>query len=190
MVKKNLLEQLSFFIQDYKRQTGSKKLRMFYLWLSRASVGIMLYRIERMMFLWFGNVWKVIRVLFLPILFPLYAYSNLEISYTADIGPGISVLHPSMGVVISGFATIGKNLTLTGGNVIGGKLEVRNGGGKFMIGDNVNLGANAVILGPVVLGDKITIGALAMVNKDFESDCTLVGVPANNIMNKGNRCQK
>lgn len=122
------LEQIGFLIKDYRRQTGSKKLRMFYLWLSRASIGIMLYRVERMMFLLFGNVWKVMRILFLPILFPLYAYSNLEISYDADIGPGIIVLHPSMGVVISGFTTIGKNITLTGGNVIGGRPEVRNGG--------------------------------------------------------------
>jgi len=122
------LEQIGFLIEDYRRLTGSKKLRMFYLWLSRASVGIMLYRVERMMFLLLGNAWKMIRILFLPILFPLYAYSNLEISYTADIGPGISVLHSSMGVVISGFVTIGKNFTLTGGNVIGGRPEVRNGG--------------------------------------------------------------
>jgi len=50
-----------------------------------------------------------------------------------------------------------------------------------MLGDNVNLGANAVILGPVVLGDNITIGALAMVNRDFDSDCTLVGIPAKQI---------
>lgn len=50
-----------------------------------------------------------------------------------------------------------------------------------MIGNNVNLGANAVILGPVILGDNVTIGALALVNKDFESDCTLVGVPAKQI---------
>lgn len=174
-------EQIGFLIKDYQRQTGSKKLRMFYLWLSRASIGIMLYRVERMMFLLFSNVWKVIRILFLPILFPLYAYSNLEISYKADIGPGISVLHPSMGVVVSSFVTIGKNLTLTGGNVIGGRSEVRNGEAKFMLGDNVNLGANAVILGPVVLGNNITIGALALVNKDFESGCTLVGVPAKQI---------
>jgi len=50
-----------------------------------------------------------------------------------------------------------------------------------MIGDNVNLGANAVILGPVVLGDNINIGALAMVNKSFGSDCTLVGIPVKMI---------
>jgi len=174
-------KQIGFFVKDYRRQTGSKKLRMFYLWMSRTSVGILLYRLERMMFLLFGNTWKIMRIFFLPILFPLYAYSNLEISYQADIGPGISVLHSSMGVVISSFATIGKNLTLTGGNVIGGRQKVRNGGAKFMIGDNVNLGANAVILGPVVLGDNITIGASAMVHKSFKSDCTLVGVPAKKV---------
>jgi len=50
-----------------------------------------------------------------------------------------------------------------------------------MLDDNVNLGANAVILGPIVLGDNITIGALALVNKDFKSGCTLVGVPVKQI---------
>ncbi|HIE39355.1 MAG TPA: hypothetical protein EYP77_09865 [Anaerolineae bacterium] len=54
-------------------------------------------------------------------------------------------------------------------------------GGVFMIGDNVNIGANAVILGPIILGDNITIGASAMVNKSFRSACTIVGVPAKMI---------
>jgi len=173
-------EQLLFLCQDYKRQTGSKKLRMIYLWMGRASVGIFIYRIERMMYLFLGENWKMIRLFFLPFIYPLSAYSNLEISYKADIGPGITVLHASMGVVISAFAKIGKNLTLTGGNVIGGKKEVREGK-KFVIGDNLNMGANAVILGPVVLGDNIIIGAMTLVNKNFDSNCILVGVPAKKI---------
>lgn len=176
------LQQINFFIKDYKRLTGSKKLRMFYLWLTRASVGIFLYRFERMFYLLLGKYYQFLRILFLPFLLPLQAYSNLDINYHSNIGPGIIVLHPSMGIVISAFATIAANITLTGGNVIGGRPEVRSE--KFMIGNNVNLGANAVILGPVVLGDNITIGALAMVNKDFQSNCTLVGVPAKMIKNK------
>ncbi|HIE39356.1 MAG TPA: hypothetical protein EYP77_09870 [Anaerolineae bacterium] len=131
MTKHKPFEQIGFFVKDYRRQAGSKKLRMLYLWMSRTSVGILFYRIERMMFLLLGNRWKIIRIPLLPVLFPLYAYSNLEIAYSADIGPGISVLHASMGVTISSFATIGKNLTLTGGNVIGGRPEVRHGGGIY-----------------------------------------------------------
>ncbi len=173
-------QQINYFIKDYQRLAGSQKLRMLYLWLSRASVGILLYRLERMMFLLFGNTWKIIRIAFLPFFLPLYAYSNLEISYLADIGPGITVLHPSLGVVVSSFVTIGKNLTLTGGNIIGGKKEVRKGK-RFIIGDNANFGANAVILGPVTLGNNIIIGAMAMVNKNFESNSMIAGVPAKKI---------
>lgn len=183
MKRANAFNQLVFLLEDYRRQAGSKKLRMIYLWIGRASIGIFLYRMERLMYLLFGNLWKVVRIIFLPLLYPLYAYSNLDISYQSDIGPGITVLHPSMGVVISAHATIGKNLTLTGGNVIGAKPEVKNGGG-FMLGDNLNLGANSVVLGPVILGNNITIGASAMVNKSFKSNCTLVGVPATKVTKK------
>ena len=52
-----------------------------------------------------------------------------------------------------------------------------------MLGDNVNLGVNVVILRYVVFGNNITIGVLAMVNRDFDSDCMLMGVLARNIGN-------
>lgn len=178
--KQNPLEQFIFLYKDYKRQCGVKKLKMLYLWMTRASVGVILYRIERVMFLIFGNTWKILRILLLPILYPLYAYSNLEIPYNANIGPGISVLHPAAGVVISAHAVIGENLTLTGGNIIGGKPNVITE--KFILGNNVNLGANAVIIGPVILGNNIIIGASSMVNKDFSSDSILVGVPAKKLI--------
>jgi len=173
-------EQMAHFVEDYKRQVGPKSLRMFHVWMTQAMVGILLYRLERMMFLCIGSAWRYLRFFFLPFLYPLYAYSNLDVSYHADIGPGINVLHPAMGVVISGFARIGGNLTLTGGNVIGGRPEVRDDQ-PFSIGSNVSLGANSVVLGPVILGDNITIGAGAMVNKSFESDCILVGSPARKL---------
>jgi len=173
-------EQLSFLRQDYIKTSGSKKLRMFYIWLNRGVIGIALYRLERMMFLLLGKFWKIFRILFIPFLYPLYAYSNCEISYAAKIGPGIKILHLSMGVVISGFVTIGLNMTLTGGNVIGGKPAVRSNK-EFKIGDNLNMGANSVILGPISLGNNVIVGANALVNKSFQMDTVLVGVPAQPI---------
>lgn len=149
---------------------------MLYLWMTRASVGVALYRFERSMFLLVGRIWPVARILLFPIIQPLYAYANVDINYRADIGPGIVILHPAVGIVISGHAVIGSNLILTGGNVVGGRPGV--GSSAFVIGDNCNLGANAEVLGPLVLGNNVTIGASAMVNKSFGSDCTLVGVPA------------
>lgn len=51
----------------------------------------------------------------------------------------------------------------------------------FIIGDNVQMGAQSVILGPVCLGHNLVIGALSLVNSDFENDKVLVGIPAREL---------
>lgn len=47
-----------------------------------------------------------------------------------------------------------------------------------MIGKNVFIGARAIILGGVSIGDNAKIGAGAVVLNDIPADCTAVGVPA------------
>lgn len=104
-------------------------------------------------------------------------YSNLDIHYKADIKGGLLILHPAVGVVISGQAVIGENLTLTGGNIIGAKKNCE--AGSFKIGDNCSFGANATLIGPLIIGNNIQIGASACVVKSFKQDnLMLVGVPA------------
>ncbi len=170
-------QQFLYFTQDVKRILGKKKFRILYIWMSRSFAGVILYRIERSLFLTFGRFYEITRILFLPIIYLLQAYSNMDIHYKANVKGGISVLHPAMGIVISGKSIIGSNLTLTGGNVIG--INKKTAIGDFIIGNNCNLGANAVVLGPIKLADNISIGALACVTKDFaESDVILTGVPA------------
>lgn len=118
----------------------------------------------------------------LPLLNLFYAYGNCEINYHADVGPGISILHSSLGNVVSGSSIIGSNLSLTGGNVIGIRGDAA--GAKIIIGHNCQLGANAVIIGPVILGNDVIIGASACVVKNATDDAILVGVPAKNIAQK------
>ena len=91
------------------------------------------------------------------------------------------ILHPSVGCVISGQSIIGENLTLTGGNIIG--LKKIKGKEEFRIGNNCSLGANATIIGPLILGNNIKIGASACVVRSCVNDnSTLVGVPAYEII--------
>lgn len=162
---------------------GRNKLRLVHLWLSRSFWGIFLYRLERSFYLIFKNSYGVIRLPLIPIFNLIQAYSNLDIHYKADIKGGLLILHPSVGVVISGQSIIGKNLTLTGGNVICATRKC--GKGEFVIGDNCTLGANATIIGPVVLGNNISVGASACVVKDCPVDhTTLVGVPARPLSRK------
>ncbi len=176
MLKYNAVTQLIFFYKDFIRMLGKNKFRIIYIFITRSFAGVFLYRVERGMFLLMGKSYSYLRLLFLPIILLIQAYSNIDIHYKASIKGGLLILHPSVGCVISAKASIGSNLTITGGNVIGSNKKKR---GDFIIGDNCTLGANAVIIGPLELKDNIRIGASCCVTKSFEeSNCNLVGVPA------------
>jgi serine acetyltransferase len=128
------------------------------------------------LFLLIGKNYRVFRVLLSPFFYLAQAYSNVDIHYESDIGPGLLILHPSAGIVISGKARLGQNATLTGGNIIGESKKVNSG---FIIGDNCYFGANACVIGPLILGNNINIGACACVVKSISGDnLTLVGVTA------------
>lgn len=114
-----MIEQLKFFISDYRRAAGRNKMRMLFIWMSWGIIGIFLYRLERGLFLLMGSGYKYFRLLFLPLLNIIQSLSRLDIPYTTDIGPGMVVLHPVMGITINGSSKIGCNLILTGGNILG-----------------------------------------------------------------------
>ena len=171
------MTQLKCFFADTQRFLGRKKWRIVVMLFYIPYWAVLWYRLERSLFLIFGSTYAVVRLPLTPIAYLLQSLSNLDLHYKADIGPGLLVLHPAVGVVVSGQAKIGKNLTLTGGNVIGATGHGPQG--SYVIGDNCELGANAVIIGPLTLGNDIKVGACACVVKSFEGDgLTLLGVPA------------
>jgi len=171
------MTQISFFFQDVKRMLGKHKIRILHIWLSRSFAGIFLYRLERSLYILLGGLYGYLRIPFMPIITIIQAYSNIDIHYKSNIKGGLSILHPSVGCVISGKAKIGQNLTITGGNVIGVSKKCQDN--DFLIGDNCTLGANATIIGPLKLGNNINIGAAACVVKDcVVHNSILLGVPA------------
>jgi serine acetyltransferase len=176
-------DQFLFFLQDISRMIGNKKHRILLVFFTRSFWGLFLYRTERSGYLLFGKYYPIVRIPFIPLFVVLQSFSNIEIHYKAAVKGGILILHPSVGVVISGRAIIGKQLTLTGGNIIGINANTKNK--NFIIGDNCNLGANATIVGPLVLGNSATIGASSCVVKSFDNEhVVLGGVPAALIGNK------
>lgn len=177
------MSQFRYFIQDVKRMLGKHSIRILHIWMSRAFLGVLFYRMERSGYLLLGSYYSYIRIIFIPLLQLIQAFSNVDIHYKANIGGGILILHPSVGCVISGHSVIGTNLTLTGGNVIGFQKKRENK--EFIIGTNCSLGANATIIGPLCLGNNVTVGASACVVHSFEADgIVLTGVPANTIKSK------
>ena len=168
---------------DIQRILGKKKYRILYIWMSRSFCGLLLYRLERGLFLLFGKTYPIIRIPFSPILLLLQAYSNMDIHYKASIKGGLLILHPSLGCVISGQVIIGENLTLTGGNLIGLKKKCNKG--EFVLGDNCNFGGNSTVIGPLIMGNKIKVGASACVVRSCINDnSVLIGVPAKELPSK------
>jgi serine O-acetyltransferase len=53
------------------------------------------------------------------------------------------------------------------------------------IGDRAVIGAGAVVLGPVVLGSDVSVGANAVVVKDAVDGAVLVGIPARDLRASG-----
>ena len=145
--------------------------------LSAGALSIIGYRLSRTAYLLLGNWWQVIHTLLAPLRLLVRPFgAGLEIHYQATIGPGLKILHPSLGVVISGDAVIGRDLVLTGGNCIGGQSSSRLDIPR--LGNGVTLGANAVVLGPGLVGDGVIVGAGSIVIGDAPAGSTVVGSPA------------
>ena len=49
---------------------------------------------------------------------------------------------------------------------------------RVIVGDNCRFGLGVRIFGSVTIGDNVNIGANAVVTKDIPSNCVAVGIPA------------
>lgn len=87
-------------------------------------------------------------------------------------GPGLSIAHWGT-IVINPNARIGANCRIHPGTSIG-----ETNGGSPKLGDGCYIGPGAKLFGPIILGDRVKIGANAVVNKSFPADVSLAGVPA------------
>jgi serine O-acetyltransferase len=91
------------------------------------------------------------------------------------VGRGFVIDHAG-GIVVSGFARMGQNCRLRPGVVIG-LAHVSNPCAP-QLGDDVDVGAGAKILGPLRIGNRVCIGANAVVLCDVPDDSIAVGIPA------------
>lgn len=83
--------------------------------------------------------------------------------------------HGFYGIFISQSAEIGRNCTIYQHVTIGSnQLESSPGYGAPKIGDNVLIGAGAIIIGNVKIGNNVNIGANCIVTEDIPDDCTVV----------------
>lgn len=103
------------------------------------------------------------------------ALTGIEIPCEVRRGRRLKIEHHS-GIIVNGAAVLGDDVVLRNGVTIGVKRT--NQPGCPTIGDRVDIGAGAKILGPVHVGDDVVVGANAVVIRDVPAGCLAIGVPA------------
>ena len=111
---------------------------------------------------------KVIQV-FIRIIF------GCKVPYTAKIGKNTVLGNGGLGLTIHARSVIGENCRIGPCvSIVGSKKHAD----VPKIGNNVWIGTGARIVGPVVVGNNVMIGANAVVNKDVPDNTLVAGVPA------------
>lgn len=111
--------------------------------------------------------------------------TGISIPSSVQIGHSFYIGHFG-GVIINAKAIIGNNCNLSQGVTIGvsGIGESR---GVPVIGNDVYIGANAVIVGNIRIDDFVLVGACSLVSLSAEKYSVLLGVPAVKISDKGSK---
>jgi serine O-acetyltransferase len=95
---------------------------------------------------------------------------GIELSSNSSIGPGFYIGH-AFGIVVHG--DLGARCSIGQGVTIGAKGAGRSRGYP-RLGDDVYLGAGAMVIGDVQVGDRVVVGANTVVVQDIPSDSRVV----------------
>ena len=128
-----------------------------------------LYTIEpRMLRMPFSFLYKLLKPL-------SEILTGIELPCEATIGRRFRIDHFG-GIIISGDAVFGDDCVLRNGVTVG--LRSTGERGSPVIGNRVDIGAGAKLLGPIRIGDDVVIGVNAVVITDVPSNSIAVGIPA------------
>lgn len=169
---------------DLRRVRGAasrkKSFSLLRLWRIPGVKAIVCYRFGY----WLNNKNKFIRILTYPVYLILrhnvLTNWGIDIPKEAKIGPGLCVGHFG-GIFISKYAVIGKNLNISQGVTIGMSGQGENRGVP-VIGDNVYIAPGAKIFGKIKIGNNVKIGANAVIYKDIPDNAVAVCKPGFEII--------
>ncbi|MBM0107994.1 hypothetical protein JM946_24960 [Steroidobacter sp. S1-65] len=170
----------------YEMTSGSKLHRVLTCARSPGVHAVLVLRFGQ----WSQRRNKLLRILFDPIYailnFFIQVLWGIEIPRRAKIGPGLYIGHYG-GITVSSGAVIGRDCNLSQSITIG----VSGAGSKRgapTIGDNVYIAPGARLVGKITIGNNVKIGANAVIHKDLPDNAIAVMEPGFKIISyAGNR---
>lgn len=154
-------------LQDWGANNGNPKGRLVML-LFRTAHLLRQNVIVAVLFFWYFILYRI----------GVEWILGIELPWKTRIGPGFRVDH-GQALVVNDGTVFGAGCTVRNSTTIGNK-RLKDGGYSRAprFGDRVDIGANAIIIGPVTIGDDVAIGAGAVVLKDVPANSVAVGNPA------------
>ncbi|MFI3190099.1 serine acetyltransferase [Crenothrix sp. D3] len=145
--------------------------------LTRQGLGVMLvYRFGRWRYT-IQQQWLRLPMSILYKILKLLSQILTGIDLPCEVQVGRRLIIEHFGdIIISGDTVIGDDVIIRNGVTIG--LKRTGIAGAPIIGNRVDIGAGAKILGAIHIGDDVVIGANAVVLKDIPANSLAVGVPA------------
>ncbi|RRJ62167.1 serine O-acetyltransferase [Paenibacillus oralis] len=115
-------------------------------------------------------------------------FTGIEIHPGARIGNRLFIDH-GMGVVIGETCEIGDDVVIYQGVTLGGSGKEK-GKRHPTIGNNVVIGSGAKVLGSFKVGDQVNIGANSVVLREIPPGSTVVGIPGKVVRLDGKRLDR
>jgi serine O-acetyltransferase len=158
------------WLADLERYPPRPFLREQSIW------AVWFYRLGRRLYLHrdHGVFEKFCLKLYWPFYRLVETITGITLPPSADIGPGLRIWHFG-NIIIHPDAILGSNCTLRQGVTIGNRYT---DGPPPKIGNNVDFGAYAQVLGELTIGNNCKIGAMSVVLTDIPDGASAIGIPA------------
>ena len=135
-------------------------------------------RLRKLEYLTNCRRWRLLSRIFLEVLNHRLAV-KLGVTIPKNVfGPGLCLVHRGT-VVVNPAVRVGANCRIHPSTSIG------DYNGTPVLGDNVYVGPGAKLYGDITIGNNVAIGANAVVNSSFPDNCTIGGIPARKLSDTG-----
>lgn len=112
--------------------------------------------------------------------------TGIQIPIGTQVNGGLRFFHYSC-IIVAQSVKIGKNCSIHQGVSIG-RVFAGKKKGVPVIGDNVVIFPGAKVIGKITLGNNVVVGANAVVVDDVPDNSVVAGVPAKVISKDSSRC--